>query len=584
MSLMSVLSVGNRALQASQMGIDVTGQNISNAGVEGYSRKRVNQTSMYAYDSTYGQMGLGARVVNVERLRNTFLDEQIRKQNSEIGYFAAVSSAFDRMESILHEPGDLGVMYYMDEFFNSWQNLSNNPEDVAARTLVRTNAQIMIDTFRKTALELSNLREQQNEQMPMHVDRINQITAQIMNLNQEVAAVEIGNQHANDSRDRREVLLKELSQYIDINVIENDMGMVTVTTAGHVLIAPSYKQNIEVNTIKRELEDGTVVHDIGLRFSDSRIDFIPTGGQLRGMFDNRDVYVPEYQKKLDELAAAIVKAVNDIHVEGYNLQGVSGFHFFDPIDLKNPGKVTASTIALSAAVKSNVHNIAAATALQAVTDGRNTIAVPNPTATPPVTGYAYGDAPIQLMQAPLNPDMRAYNVITDSVVITVKTKDGIAIPGSIPLVLEEGKDYVIDYTLGTFQMLHDGYDNEEFDIQFNYFRGGFEGPGGNKNALAIAELRNAMTMTPDGLGNPTATFTEYFSSVVGRLGLNSSQAMSNLETRVFLAAQYETQQDAIAGVSLDEEMANLIKYQHTYTAAARLITTVDRMLDTLLNM
>jgi flagellar hook-associated protein 1 FlgK len=91
-------------------------------------------------------------------------------------------------------------------------------------------------------------------------------------------------------------------------------------------------------------------------------------------------------------------------------------------------------------------------------------------------------------------------------------------------------------------------------------------------------------MTPDGIGNPTATFTEYFSSVEGRLGLNTLQSDSNLQTRIFLTEQYETQQESISGVSLDEEMANLIRYQHTYTAAARLITTVDQMLEVLLNM
>jgi flagellar hook-associated protein 1 FlgK len=179
---------------------------------------------------------------------------------------------------------------------------------------------------------------------------------------------------------------------------------------------------------------------------------------------------------------------------------------------------------------------------------------------------------------------QARNIIKNTVVVTVKTKDGLPLPGSIPHVLIEDVDYKIDYVMGTFQLLNHAFDNEELDIAFNFFMGGFKGVGDGSNALAIGELRNALTMTPDALGNNTATFTEYFSSVVGRLGLNSSQATSNLQTRVFLADQYEAQQDMIAGVSLDEEMANLIRYQHTYTAAARLITTVDRMLETLLNM
>jgi len=594
MSLMSVLNVGTRALQSSQIGIDITGQNVASADIDGYSRKRINQTTLYAYDSQFGQMGLGATVVNIERMRNTFIDEQIRKQNSEVGYFTEVSSSFQRMEAILCEPSDLGIMYYMDEFFNSWQNLANNPEDLSARTMVRTNAEVMMDNFRKAALELSNLRQQKNEEIPMRVNRVNQLSYEIMNLNQEVASVEIGNQNANDSRDHRDRLLKELSELIEINVVENALGQVTVTTAGHVLVAPSYMQNLEITTSTRQMEDGTTIRDVGIRFSDSRLDFMPTGGQIRGLFDSRDIYIPEYQKKLDEFAIAIIEAVNEVHVGGYNLQGYSGFKFFDlPKDAKGNDIYTnaAATMKISAAVAADVMNIAAATAHQSEIAGKNKIGVTNPGdpgAVPPIpeeVGYRYGDQPFQLIRDPeATAQTQARNIIKDTVTVVVKTKAGVQLQPNDRIVLKEGIDYVVDYTFGTFQMLHNGYDDEEFEIDFSYFVGSFKGPGDNSNALAIAELRNSLTMTPDSIGNNTATFAEYFSSVIGRLGLNSNQAMSNLQTRVFLTEQYETQQDMIAGVSLDEEMANLIRFQHTYTAAARLVTTVDKMLETLLNM
>jgi len=678
MTLMSILSVGTRALQTSQLGIDVTGQNVSNADVDGYSRKRINQTTMYAFDSAYGQMGLGARVVNIERMRNVFLDEQIRKQNSEVGYFAQVNSTFNRMETILCEPSDLGIMHYLDEFFDSWENLANNPKDISARTMVRTNAQIMIDNFHKAATELQNLREQKNEEIPVHVARINQIAYEIMNLNKEVATVEIGDQNANDSRDRREVLLKELSQLIDITVVENPMGQVTVTTGGNVLVAPSYVQNLEVVTVSREMDDGTIIRDIGVRFADTRLDFIPAGGQLRGLIDSRDVYIPEYQAKLDELAAAIIKAVNELHKQGYNLMGHSGFDFFDASVYEKkddrtgkstvpptylPKYNTAATIRLAPEILQEVQNIAAASEQQSIsrgmpqtvkpersiipvttTIGSATYDVPEQiirgdTGTPardiiantfrvtantaggpvvlqptdydidfatgtftlrnnaydalpldfnydinyPIGGYKYGDQPVQLVRED-DPTTNARNIIANSVTVKVLSRNGVPLSPSDRIVLKEGVDYVIDYTFGTFQMLHTGYDNEEFSIDFQYYLGGFKGPDDNTNAIAISQLRTSLTMTPDGIGNPTATFTEYYSSVQGRLGLNSLQSDSNLQTRIFLTEQYETQQDSISGVSLDEEMANLIRYQHTYTAAARLITTVDQMLEVLLNM
>jgi len=121
-------------------------------------------------------------------------------------------------------------------------------------------------------------------------------------------------------------------------------------------------------------------------------------------------------------------------------------------------------------------------------------------------------------------------------------------------------------------------------IDYQYSTGAYEGPGSNGAALAIAQLRGTMTMNPDQIGNPRSTFTEYYSAFIGKLGLDRNEAASNLETRNFLIEQYQTQQDAIAGVSIDEEMADMVKYQHTYQAAARLISTVDEMLDILMNM
>ena len=121
-------------------------------------------------------------------------------------------------------------------------------------------------------------------------------------------------------------------------------------------------------------------------------------------------------------------------------------------------------------------------------------------------------------------------------------------------------------------------------MTINYATGGFPGPGDNSNVLAIAALRHGLTMTPNAIGSDTATFDQFYSSFIGELGLEKNEAQSNLETRTFLVNEYENHQDSIAGVSIDEEMANLIKYQHTYQAAARIITTANQMLDVLMNI
>jgi len=608
MSLFSVLNVGARGLHTSQMGMDITGQNITNADVEGYSRKRLNLTTLYAKDSAFGQVGLGSAIVNIERMRSTFLDQQIRRQNTEVGYFSEVTASFNRIETILCEPSDLGVMQYIDQFFNSWHNLANNPSDVAARTMVRTEAQTLVEHFNRTAAELADLRQQKNDEIPMRVNRINQISIQILNLNHEIAAVEMGNQNANDSRDKRDMLLSELSKLIDINVIENNVGQITVTTAGNILVAPHYVQQLETYTKDKTstvtMDDGSVRHvgiskDIAIRFSDTKIEYNPPGGHLRGLIDSRDIYIPEYQKRLDELAIAFVNTINDVHRQGYSLDGFSGIDFFafegapngphvtgtggsyfigtNALDPNAPYLVGAASIKLSSSIMANVRNIAAATGDQVLKADKFTIDKGN---------YKYGDYPIQIYRNSNDKDesnwVQARNITSNTV--TIRTIVSNPPNPDVNYLLQEGVDYRIDYTMGTFQMLHDGFDGNEFQIEFSYNAGGFKGPGDNSNALAISELRNALSMSPNSIGEFTATFAEFYSSIIGKLGLNTNQARSNLETRIYLAEQYMQQQDMISGVSLDEEMANLIRFQHTYTAAARLITTVDKMIETLLNM
>ncbi len=559
MSLLSVLNIGTRALHASQLSMDVTGQNISNADVEGYSRKRLNLSPDYRHDSSHGQMGLGVQVINIERMRNTFIDQQIRKQNREVGYFEEIDHTFTSIENIFTEPSDTGLLTYMDQFFDSWQNLANNPADASARKMVQTNAEILSTVFHNISGELRDLRSTRNEEITQRVNKVNQIAEQIYNLNQEIGAVEIKNQNANDSRDRRDLLLKELSKYTDISVTENSQGQITVTTAGNILVSPVNVQKLEITTASRKTADGSTIVDVGVRFAESKRQFNPQGGQIKGLFDSRDTVIPEYQQMLDKIAIELAESINNVHVEGYTLRGYSGIQFFDP-------EITgASDIRLSASIMSDIQNIAAASSGESQPAATNSF----PTGT-----HDFGTPAIQLVRDPAAAaPVSARNVIHGTV--TVRTPS---------IVLQEGVDYHVDYVHGTLQMLHAGFNAEDITVDFQFKSGGSQGPGDNSNALAIARLRARLTMNPDTIGNPTSTFGEFYGSLIGRLGLSRNQAQSNLETRNFLVEQYEAHQDSIAGVSLDEEMANLIRFQHTYQSAARLISTADRMLEVLMNI
>ena len=548
MGLFSVLSLGTNGMQTAQTGLDLAGQNIANADVEGYSRKRMNMTAAYRYDGSFGQMGFGTDVINIQRMRNTYIDDQIRRQNQEVGYAEEIDNTFQRIENVLTEPSDTGVQYFLDSFFDSWQNLANNPADLSARTMVKASAQTLTDVFHNISGELRDLRQTRNDEISDRVNKVNGILQQIYNFNGEIAAVEISEQNANDSRDRRDQALKELAKLIDIDTSENALGQVTISTSGNIVVSPAYVQNLEVTTSSFTRADGTNGTDIGLRFSDSKRLYTPTNGQIKGLLDSRDNVIPEIEAKLNAMAVTLVEKINEVHTRGFNLNGFSGNYFFEQ------GVTGASDITLLAEIESNVHNIAAATG------GSSVVGVPQNLV------MFFGNAPTQILAG-------VRNVMSGSVVVNSGVN-----------TLTEGVDYSVNYAMGTIQMLNAGYDGNNLAVQFSYNSGDFKGQGDNSNAVAIGQIRQNMTMNLDALGNPTNTFTEYYSSFIGKVGLDRNSAASTLKTRNFLIEQYQTQQDSISAVSLDEEMTDIIKFQHSFQAAARIITTTEKMLEILMSI
>lgn len=546
MGLYSTLNIGTSTLAASQLSMDVAGQNIANANVDGYSRKELTLSPEYAADATYGQMGYGVDVVNIKRQRDQFVDQQIEGENQELGADSATNDALTGIENLFTEPSSTGLQNAMDQFFNSWQNLANNPADSAARTAVLSGANDLTDVFHTMSGQLNDMKTNLNTKISATADQVNSLAKDIYNLNQEIASVQITGQNANDSLDKRDQDLKQLSQLVDIQVTQNALGQDSVATDGSLLVSPTNYAQLETATTTTVQADGSTVQNIGLRWSNSKRPYVPQSGSLKGLFDARDTTIPEYQGYLDTLANGIVSQVNAIHTKGFSLNGYTGFDFFDP------NSTGASDIKLSNEVASNIQNIATA-------GGQG--------AQPGTTAFAagavvFGNPPVNLANK---------NLDQGSVQVT-----------SGGTVLRENVDYHIDYVNGTIQTLNNLYDGAALTVNYNFDSGTFAGPGDNSVALQIAQLQQNETMNVNAAGQATATFGEYYSAFVGKLGQDSNTAQASVDTRTALIQQYQTQQDSVAGVSLDEEMANMVQAQHTYEAGARLITTVNSMLDALM--
>ncbi len=557
MSIFDSLSIGTKGLYASQLALNVTGQNISNANTEGYSRKRIDLSSDKRGDTKFGEMGFGVEIDKVSRYADEFLELQIRGQMSDEGFYTVFDEVFERIENILSEPNDSGLNETMEKFWNAWQDLANNPQDAAAREVTRSSSLVLTDKFQTLSRQLDELRASLDSDVVETTNEINGYIRNIYTLNGEVATGELQNGEANDSRDKRDLLIRKVSTLIDVGVVEDKLGRVTLTTSGNVLVGPS--SYIELEVARRSSERSTAT-GLSVRteivFSSTKKVYKPRGGELKGIMEARDDVLPKYQKWLDQIAGTFVKEVNQLHTTGYNLDGNTGVLFFDETGTR------ADNMALSAALMQDARNIAASA-------GGSTIGLVTESSTVPLAANPKLD--LKLI------DSKYKNISLDSIKVMM---------GGVQLDEGAGKDYVVDYQFGTITFLNYARfsGSEPIDVSFRYDTAGYPGPGNGSNALDIARLRDKQSMSRVEGGDVNQSIGNFYSGVIGVLGIERNQAQANRETRRFLVEQFENRKTEITGVSLDEELANMIKFEHTYQSSARFISSINRMLDVLMNL
>ncbi|HUU44626.1 MAG TPA: flagellar hook-associated protein FlgK [Acidobacteriota bacterium] len=455
-SIFQGLELAKRALLSHQYSLTTAGHNIANASTPGYSRQRVQLTATDPFISTVGAVGTGVRVATVRHVRDLFLTGQYRQTNDELGRWTAMERGLREVENVLQEPSDIGFNAVLSEFFASWQTLSQNPESSAARAAVREQAATLGNTFHQLSRRLTDLERAVDRDVSDKIAYVNQVTVQVANLNREITRGEVGGQMANDLRDRRDRLIDELSQVVNVSTLETTKGAARVFIGAMEIVG-----EVSYTELDTRLDAAGSLTHATIIWKDSALSVNVQGGEIGGLLETRDQLVPAYRSMLDDLASAIISEVNALHTTGTALDGTTGNFFFDPM------RVTAADISLDSAVMGDLNKIAAS------------------------QSGAVGD---------------------------------------------------------------------------------------NANAIAIANLQNLSVLN----GN-VATFADYYAQIVSSAGRRSAEAIDARTNAEMVVEQVEMSRQSVQGVSLDEEMADLIKAQHAYDAAARVITTIDHALDTLIN-
>jgi flagellar hook-associated protein 1 len=469
-----------RALMASQGALDTVSHNISNSNTPGYSRQvaSLTTTSPYTVPSMYkspipGQIGTGVEIQSITRTRNEFLDLQFRRENKTAGYWETQKENLGKVEGVFNDPSDTGFQTVLNQFWESLQELSKTPQLDAVRSNVRQRAINLTETFNQAYSSLTQQQDDLNTEIDTQTKEVNRIAYQIADLNREIVRVEGTDDHANDLRDKRDLLVDDLSKLINVQVNEQPNGSVNIGTVGQTLICGDF-----VN----EMTTTTTIGPNGQQllmpvWQRNGLPITFDTGTIGGLLDARDNDVSTgdakngiqgYITQLNDLAQALIEDVNTQHALGFDFAGAAGGAFFDPTVPVPPNY--AKTFKVAAGILANPQLIAAA-----------------------------------------------------------------GTPGGAP--------------------------------------------GNGDNALKLAQLSTAPNVAV--LGN--RTYEDYYKSMIAQLGVDSDAAIQFTTNQDLLTSTIDNQRQSVSGVSLDEEMTSMIKFQKVYSSAARMMTTYDEMLDTIIN-
>jgi len=505
------LEIGKSGLFASQKTLEVIGNNIANADTEGYTRQRVNLSSVASYGGNCSWtpadnavVGCGVNIDGIQQIRNEYYDTQYRNQYATLSDLSAKAKAYGSLETVLNESSTTGVQTALQTLYDDFQKLSGAADSKDIRTLVREDAKNVTDTFQYYSKQLVSLQDDQDKAINVSVNEVNDLVDEISKLNTQIGRCQVNNSNANDLLDKRNLALDKLSGYVDISYSEGDNRAVSIymgknkidaskkddyclldgsTGTAYKLTSTQNKANYygtadQYHNVTLVSKNGNTVNITG----DSL-----TGGSLKGNFDNRDgdtdanPGIAHTLNQLDTLVRGIVSAYNEVHKNGYGIPSddngnvsKTNMNFFDDQN-GDLTKVNANNFALSSDVLASVNNIAASS-------------------------------------------------------------------------------QTVDLTATNTQKAN------------------------NENALKLVKVSTATNLGTIG------SIDEYLQSMISSVAVASSHYTKLTSNQQTIVDNITDSRQETSGVSTNEETTNIIAAEKSFSAASHVITTLNDMLDTLLNM
>lgn len=640
---MTILDSAISGLLASRRSLATTSHNISNVNTEGYSRQRVELVAREAQFKGVGYVGSGVEASSINRITDQFITTQLRTSTTSASEINAFLQLASRVDDTLANT-ETGLSPSLQNFFNSVQDVNDLPSSATARQVMLSEAESLAARFQFLDGRLTDLVNEVNIQLNEDVNDINTLAKAIADINQRIVAATgaAGGQPPNDLLDQREVLILDLAELVSVNTIEQDDGSMNVfigkgqplvinDTASTMSIAETYEGHFEVT--------------LGSQFNSSIITESITGGSLGGQLNFQAQMLEPARNSLGRLAIGLAETFNDQHRLGASLDGDVGTDFFaigapSVIGLGTaPNTITSSITdpgALSDSDYSLVYNGGNSYSLTRLSD--NTITAIDtggtlPYTTPTIDGITLtiaggsavndeyiirptingasdisvliSDARKIAVAGPLKgseatnangiPTNTGTSIISD---VNITTATGVPLAADITLTFDaannrfdisaplggtlaydpttenSGKEFMIA-TAGNATFTISGFpqDGDAFVIQNN---AGVDGD--NRNGLLLSGLQ-----TERFLLSGSASYQETYGQLVADVGTTTRQSEISSSALGVLLDQTTEARESVSGVNLDEEAANILKFQQAYTASAQMINVAEELFQNLMN-
>ncbi len=536
----AILDIATSALRVTQQALNTVGHNIANVNTEGYSRQRVDTATREPFFSGAGFFGTGVETTAIKRAYDDFLTTRLREATTAFSEVDGYHRLAAQIDNLVADP-DVGVSSALKNFFNAVHDVASDPTSIPARQTLLTEAETLGDRFNLLDARLKEINAQTQNELRNQIEEINATAREIAGLNQKIVyeLARAQGKPPNDLLDRRDLLLNRLAEKIDVTPVPQDNGAVSVFIGnGQNLVSDSRAatlglrpNDLDPNVSEVTLTTGTTTLTITSTLS---------GGEVGGLLRFRDEVLVPTQNKLGRLAAGIALEFNGLHKNGYDLDGNTGMNFFQPLTISvlqnGSGTLTASYV--------NAADLQASDYLLEYDGVNYTLTRLSDRTQTTLTGFPATVDGIEI-------DFTTPPAAGDRFLIR-PTADA---AGKLDVALTDPR-----------RIAAAGTDTSSGAI------------GDNGTALSLAGLESAKLL----LGGK-ATLQDAYSQMVAEVGSLTRAAEISRDAHETVKQQALQAREAVAGVNLDEEAADLVKFQQAYQAAAQVVSVATQTFDTLIN-